>query len=116
MAKAEREFFDADLVPARGVPGSDTLHERILSEDPASGDDTGILIMDPGSDTSPLGVQAHDYWEEVWILAGSLRDLTVDRTFHAGQYACRPPGMRHGPWQAPDGCTMLVFRYGRVRP
>ncbi len=87
------------------------MRERILSEDPTSGDNTGLLIMDPGTDTSPLGVQVHDYWEEVWILEGSLHDLTLDRTFDAGQYACRRPGMHHGPWRAPDGCRMLVFRY-----
>jgi hypothetical protein len=45
-----------------------------------------------------------------------MHDLTLDRTFRAGQYACRPPGMRHGPWLAPDGCRMLVIRYGGTHP
>jgi hypothetical protein len=116
MAKDEREFFDTDLVPARSLAGRPDMRERILSEDPTTGDSTGLLIWDPGTDTSPLGVQVHAFWEEVLILEGSLHDLTLDRTFHAGHYACRPPGMRHGPWRAPDGCRMLVFRYRAVGP
>jgi hypothetical protein len=109
--KPELEFFDPALAPRRDVAGSDSLQEQVLAEDPETGDSTTILIMNPGTDTTPLGVQAHDTWEEVWILDGAIHDLTLDRTFRAGQYACRPPGMRHGPWQAPDGCRMLVIRY-----
>jgi hypothetical protein len=26
-------------------------------------------------------------------------------------YACRPPGMRHGPYRVPRGCTTLEIRY-----
>ena len=45
------------------------------------------------------------------ILAGSMHDLALDRTFAAGDYACRPPGMVHGPWRTDDGCEMLEVRY-----
>jgi hypothetical protein len=58
-----------------------------------------------------MGVQQHDFWEEVWILEGSIHDLTLDRMFVAGMYACRPPGMPHGPWRSPDGCRTLEIRY-----
>jgi hypothetical protein len=27
-------------------------------------------------------------------------------------YACRPPGMVHGPYRVPRGCTTLELRYG----
>jgi hypothetical protein len=53
----------------------------------------------------------HEYCEEVWILEGSVRDLRLDEVFTAGMYACRPPGMAHGPWESPDGCTTSEVRY-----
>jgi len=114
MAKREREFFtvtDIDWTPALGgiVPG---LYERVLAPDPAhSGVATRILRFDPGADTSAAGVQRHDFWEEVYILEGSLHDLTLNQTFPKGTYACRPPGMAHGPWVAPEGCTTFEVRY-----
>lgn len=93
------------------VPG---LFERILAvEDPETGVATRILRFDPGTDTTPGGVQVHAFWEEVYILEGTLHDLTLDQTFPKGTYACRPPGMRHGPWVAPDGCLTFEVRYTR---
>jgi hypothetical protein len=57
------------------------------------------------------GRTRHDYWEEVFLLEGGLTDLTLGATFPAGHYACRPPGMPHGPWITGPGVTMLVFTY-----
>ena len=113
MAKAEREFFAVDGVewtPAMGgvVPG---LEERILASDPTSGVATRMLRFAPGTNTSAAGPQAHPFWEEVYILEGSLHDLTLDQVFSRGTYACRPPGMRHGPWIAPEGCLTFEVRY-----
>jgi ChrR-like protein with cupin domain len=87
------------------------LTERILASDPARGVATRMLRFAPGTNTSSAGAQVHDFWEEVYILEGSLHDLTLDQTFAEGTYACRPPGMRHGPWVAPDGCLTFEVRY-----
>lgn len=112
MSKPEREFFSVDEVPWSPVPaGVVGLSERILVIDPERGVTTRLLRFAPGTDTSPAGVVVHDFWEEVYILEGSLHDLTLDRTFTAGMYACRPPGMPHGPWQAPGGCVTFEVRY-----
>ena len=113
MAKPEREFFPVsgvDWTPALGgqVPG---LFERILATDPQTGVATRILRFEPGTDTSAAGPQVHTFWEEVYILEGSLHDLTLNQTFPRGTYACRPPGMPHGPWVAPDGCVTFEVRY-----
>jgi hypothetical protein len=112
--KPEREFFpvtDMPWTPAMGglVSG---VFERILVEE-APGVPTRILRFDPGTDTSPAGPQIHPFWEEVYILEGALHDLTLNQVFSAGTYACRPPGMPHGPWLAPHGCLTFEVRYTR---
>ena len=112
MSKPEYEFFDVATLPWQRVEGGPPgLTERILSRDPESGDYTRQLRFAPGTDTSPMGVQRHDFWEEVWILEGGFHDVTLDKTFTTGMYACRPPGMPHGPWRAPEGCITFEIRY-----
>jgi len=91
------------------VPG---LFERVLALDPETGVATRLLRFDPGTDTSAAGFQVHDFWEEVYIVEGALHDLTLGQTFPKGSYACRPPGMPHGPWTAPEGCLTFEVRYG----
>jgi hypothetical protein len=112
MPKPEFEFFEPSQVPSRSVGGIPGLTEKILSEDPETGDYTRILQFAPGTDTTP-GVQTHEFWEEVWIIEGSIHDLTLDQTFSAGMYACRPPGMPHGPWRSINGCRTFEVRYYR---
>jgi len=72
---------------------------------------TRMLKVDPGGRSTETFV--HDFWEEVYILEGALHDLTLDQTFPKGTYACRPPGMRHGPWVAPEGCLTFEVRYAQ---
>lgn len=113
MAKAEREFFPVADVPWTPAMGGSVagLYERILATDPESGVATRILRFDPGTDTSAAGAQIHSFWEEVYVLEGALHDLTLNQTFVAGTYACRPPGMPHGPWVAREGCLTFEVRY-----
>jgi hypothetical protein len=111
MAKPELEFHQPSgpwLAAAGIVPG---IWNLVLAEDAAAGACTGLQRYDPGVDTSPLGVRVHDYWEEVYILAGDLTDLSLGATFTTGMYACRPPGMPHGPWRTTHGVLMLEIRY-----
>jgi hypothetical protein len=112
MAKPELEFFDVaevEWTPVDDrVPG---LSEQILAREGDPPAATRLLKFEPGANTSPAGVQAHPFWEEVYILDGAIHDLTLDQTFPKGYYACRPPGMRHGPWVAPDGCVTFEVRY-----
>jgi hypothetical protein len=70
-----------------------------------------MLHLPPGCDTTPNGVQVHDFWEEVYILEGSFTDTRLGQTFRAGDFACRPPGMEHGPWTTDEGCTTFEVRY-----
>ncbi|MFJ7217672.1 cupin domain-containing protein [Amycolatopsis sp. NPDC098790] len=116
MSKPEHEFFPVTDVGFTVCPGGDPkITERILSADKESGVATRILRYEPGADSTPMGVQKHDFWEEVYILEGSFTDLTLDKTFSAGEYACRPPGMPHGPWRTDEGVLTFEVRY-RVQP
>ena len=112
MSKPEFEFFSASDVGWTRVPGGvPGLHERILARDPQSGVATRILRFSPGADTSANGILTHDFWEEVYILEGAIFDITLGQNFTAGMYACRPPGMKHGPWRSPEGCITFEVRY-----
>ena len=118
MPKPELEFFRPDHVPWTAVVGSATagaggagIEEKVLSRDAATGDVTRLLRFAPGVRTSDT--IAHDFWEEVFIVEGSLEDLGLGRTFTAGMYACRPPGMRHGPYASPRGALLFETRYRR---
>jgi len=111
MPKPEREFFAAGAIGWTPAGQVDGLLERILATDPATGVVTRLLRFEPGTNTTPAGTQVHPFWEEVYILEGALHDLVLNQTFTAGMYACRPPGMRHGPWLAADGCTTFEVRY-----
>jgi ChrR-like protein with cupin domain len=112
------EFCRPDGVPwttvagsARAGAGGTGVTQKVLSRDPDSEDVTRLLRFEPGTETSET--IAHDFWEEVWILEGSLVDLALGRTFTTGMYACRPPGMRHGPYRSPDGALLFETRYHR---
>lgn len=109
MAKPEYEFFDVTELEAKPVAAQPGLTERILSDDPESGDYTRLLYFPPGIETT--AVQRHDFWEEVLIVEGAIFDVTLQKNFTAGMYACRPPGMPHGPWRSQDGCTTFEMRY-----
>lgn len=112
MQKPELEFTPVDDVAWTPVddrmPG---LTERILARDGDTPVATRMLRFAPGTDTSVAGSLTHDFWEEVYILEGELHDLELGETFPAGTYACRPPGMRHGPWVSEPGCITFEVRY-----
>lgn len=112
--KPEMEFTPADRFPWTSahpdVPG---LDERILATEGDGNVATRMLRFAPGTDTRPAGVQRHSFWEEVYILEGSFHDVELDRTFYPGEYACRPPGMAHGPWTSDEGCVTFEVRYTR---
>ncbi len=116
MAKPELEFFRPDHLPwtpvaasATGGAGGVGVEEKILSRDERGRDMTRLLRFQAGVETKET--IAHDFWEEVWILEGQLIDLGKKQTFTAGMYACRPPGMPHGPYRVPEGCMTLEIRY-----
>jgi hypothetical protein len=112
MAKDELEFFSVDTVEWTQCEGkAPGLTERVLTSSGRPGIVSRILRFAPGTDTTANGTLRHDFWEEVYILEGSLTDLRLKQTFTAGSFACRPPGMEHGPWRTEEGCVAFEVRY-----
>jgi hypothetical protein len=114
MAKPEIEFSDISTAPwtpvaaGSGVVGAG-ITERVLSRDESTGDTTRLLRLEAGVESDEI--ITHDFWEEVIILEGSLIDTRLNKEFTKGMYACRPPGMIHGPYRAPRGCMTFEIRY-----
>lgn len=113
MPTEDLEFFDPTERDSgfewRPAPGyGDDGRELVLYEDD-DGSQTRFLQLDPGTETDE--VLTHDFYEEVYIIEGHIVDTRLEEEFTAGMYACRTPGMEHGPYRSPDGCTTIEFRY-----
>ena len=113
--------MDEGFAPVPGYPPG--FYEKILAgsldERNGEGNRTRLLRIDPGAySTEPF---VHEYWEEVFMLSG---DLTVgnDKEGRGGEkftgatYACRPPGVLHGPFKSDGGCLLLEQHYYAPKP
>lgn len=120
--KQHKEFHAIDMQggwaqPPGYPPGLD-VYEKILAggldTKNKRGSQTRLLKFGPGVFTKEPFV--HDYWEEVYLVAG---DLTVGNDangeggtpFTPNTYACRPPGAWHGPFKSENGCVLLEIHY-----
>lgn len=114
MSKKEMEFTDCEAAFAwQPVSGeAQGVVEKILSRDPETGDYSRLLRFPAGF--SGVETLTHSFWEEVYILDGSLLDIRTGQAFSKGFYACRPPGMVHGPYRTPEGCMTFETRYTKT--
>lgn len=118
--KPHCEFSAVDLstgfAPPPGYPPG--FAEKILAggldEKNKQGSRTRLLRIAAGAySTEPF---VHEYWEEVYLLSG---DLIVGNDargrggekFTGPTYACRPPGVHHGPFKSDTGCLLLEVHY-----
>jgi hypothetical protein len=99
-----------------GYPGG--IKQKILASDLDEtgkvGSRTRLLRFDPDTHSSVPFV--HDHWEEVFLLEGDLivgnnEAGTGGETFNAKTYACRPPGVPHGPFRSDGGCLLFEIHY-----
>ncbi|MEX2240132.1 MAG: cupin [Burkholderiales bacterium] len=118
--KPHLEFVGVDLktgweTPPGYPPG---FTQKILASDidekAKRGSRTRLLQLAPGAySTEPF---VHDHWEEVFLVQG---DLVVgnDARGQGGEssqaftYACRPPGVHHGPFASKGGCLLYEIHY-----
>lgn len=118
--KEHKEFHPVDMTdegwhtPPGYPPG---IEQKILAgsldEVGKTGNRTRLLRFEPGAfTTSPF---VHDYWEEVYLVSGDLivGAPSCERapSFAENTYACRPPGVGHGPFRSRTGCLLLELHY-----
>lgn len=120
MNKPHLEFVTLDMQSGWASPDGypEGIQQKILASDiderGRTGSRTRLLRFDPGVFTTAPFV--HDHWEEVYLLSG---DLTVGNDangnggepFFSPTYACRPPGIKHGPFKSENGCLLFEIHY-----
>jgi hypothetical protein len=118
--KLHDEFRAVDMTAGwetpPGYPAG--IQQKILSgsldEQAWTGNRSRLLRFSPGVYTTKPFV--HEYWEEVFLVSG---DLTVGNdengkggeSFQPLTYACRPPGVHHGPFKSEKGCVLFEIHY-----
>ena len=118
--KLHDEFRAIDMTKGWETPAGypDGIQQKILAgsldETARTGNRSRFLRFAPGVYTTKPFV--HDYWEEVLLVSG---DLTVGndekgnggQSFGALTFACRPPGIQHGPFKSVGGCLLFEIHY-----
>jgi hypothetical protein len=120
MNKPHLEFTRVDMntgwATPPGYPAG--IKQKILASDldenRKMGSRTRLLRFEPGVfTTSPF---VHDHWEEVYLVSGDLivgndEEGKGGEPFDAPTYACRPPGVHHGPFKSEHGCVLYEIHY-----
>ena len=120
QGKPHLEFLSIDMTEGWETPPGykEGFSQKILASDldeiNKRGSRSRLLRISPGvfSETPFI----HDHWEEVYLAEG---DLIVGNDaqgnggiqFHAPTYACRPPGVYHGPFKSEKGCLLFELHY-----
>lgn len=95
------------------VPATSGIRQKPLSGDfdevAGKGFRTRCIRIEPGGET--FEALEHAYWEEVFIVEGSLTRKADNATFAAPAYVLRPPRTAHGPFVSSTGCLMLETQY-----
>ena len=118
--KLHDEFKKIDMTTGWVTPAGypEGIQQKILAgsldEAGGTGNRSRLLRFAPGVFTTKPFV--HKYWEEVFLVSG---DLTVgnDEQGKGGEsfapltYACRPPGVPHGPFKSVGGCLLFEIHY-----
>jgi len=85
-----------------------------LDESARTGNRSRFLRFAPGVYTTKPFV--HEYWEEVLLISGDLIVGNDERgqggeSFRQFTFACRPPGVPHGPFKSVNGCILFEIHY-----
>ena len=107
--KKALEFFDPGEVAWEKVDGMPGMEQKILSGNKETGDHTRLARVAQGSSYDVA--LSHEFYEEIWILEGSIIEKSTGKIYTAGMYACRPPGMEHGPFAFNEDAVFFEVRY-----
>ena len=120
MIKQHLEFKSLDLDAGWQVPPGypEGIEHKILAGDldepNKTGNRTRLLRFKAGTYTTEPFI--HEYWEEVYLLEGDLIVGNDEKgeggtVFYKNTFACRPPGVHHGPFKSNKGCLLLEIHY-----
>lgn len=120
QGKPHLEFFQIDddegWHTPQGYPSgfAQLILASDLDEQNKTGSRTRLMRLAPGTYTTKPFV--HDHWEEVFLFEGDLivgndENGEGGEQFHARTYACRPPGVLHGPFKSEKGCLMYETHF-----
>ena len=103
-----------ELAPGAGPGIEMKMLSGNLDEEKKVGVRTRLIRFLPGAFNTEVFV--HDYWEEVYMISGSITLGNDQRgnkkiTTQSPAYACRPPGTNHGPFRSDEGCMFLEVQY-----
>ena len=118
--KPHLEFEKLDMASGWATPEGypPGIKQKILASDiderTKTGSRTRLLRFDPGTYTVKPFV--HDHWEEVYLLSGDLivgndANGIGGEAFSGPTYACRPPGVFHGPFKSDHGCLLFELHF-----
>lgn len=110
--KPHLEFFPIDMHTGWETPPGykEGFKQKILTSDldevSKRGSRSRLMRIEPGVFSEKPFV--HDFWEEVYLVEGDLivgndEHGNGGKQFLAPTYACRPPGVHHGPLQIGEG-------------
>lgn len=107
-------MFQLDMTTGwEPIPGLTGISQKLLSgnfdEANLTGYRTRCVSVAPGGKTDEPFV--HRYWEEVFVLEGTLTSSADGTSVSAPAYVIRPPGTLHGPISSAEGCILLEFQY-----
>jgi acetoin utilization deacetylase AcuC-like enzyme len=118
--KSHLEFLALEMDKGWETPPGypDGIEQKIISgrldEDKKRGIRTRLLRFQPNARSTEQFV--HEYWEEVLLISGDLivgsaAGENGEETFEPFTYACRPPGVHHGPFRSEGGCLLVEIHY-----
>tara|TARA_B100000315_G_scaffold192968_1_gene183427 strand:+ start:8028 stop:8417 length:390 start_codon:yes stop_codon:yes gene_type:complete len=118
--KPHLEFAPLDMADGWEVPPGypEGMEQKVLTSDLDEVGKTGsrsrfLRIKSGVYSTEPF---VHEHWEEVYLCEGDMivgndENGEGGEKFQAPTYACRPPGVYHGPFKSEGGCIMFELHY-----
>ena len=87
-----------------------SMKQRVFLGHPERGIPVSMKY-DPGTEFNE--VLKHDFYEEIYVLSGTLIDLGKNLKLKESYYGYRHPGMDHWHYISPDG--MMTLEIGEYR-
>ena len=120
QGKPHIEFTGLDMDEGWETPPGypEGMQQKVLTSDLDETNKVGsrsrFLRIAPGAfSTKPF---VHDHWEEVYLVQGQIivgndEHGEGGERFDPPTYACRPPGIHHGPFKSETGCLLFELHY-----